>query len=106
VVIPDPVLKRLCKAGVRQMVEVGLQVRLLDVEEAVRRVVRAAVRHDVICGETALAARGDEDDHGLRRCVLHDGKVRRLGHRDHERREVRYGEALNMHVQFERPRAR
>ena len=102
VVVPNTVLQGLHEPLVVDMVEMRLEVVELDVEEAVAVRVRAAVRDDVVCGQPALATRGDEDDDRLCWRVLDHSEICGLGHGDHQRGEVRNAEALEVDVHIQR----
>ena len=67
---------------VGEFVEVGLQVVLLDVKEAVILHVRGTERENVDGGQTRLFTRRHKHNDRFVWRVLHDGVVRRPRHRD------------------------
>ena len=74
----------------------------LDVEEAVTVCVGATVSDDIVCGQATLAAGGHEDNDRFCWRMLDYREVRGLGHRDHQRGEVRNAEALEVDVHIQR----
>ena len=76
------------------LVDVGLQVLLANMQEAVGLCVRSAEGEDVDGGEARLFAGRHKDNGGFARRVLHDGVIHRLRHGDDARRVVRDVKAL------------
>ena len=102
VVVANTMLQCLNKTLVAQVVEMRLKIVLLDVEESLGVIVGATVRDEIVGSEATLTTRGNEDDSRLRRRVFDDSKVRGLGHRNHQGREVRNVETLQMDVHVQR----
>jgi hypothetical protein len=102
VVIPNTVFQGLDKTLVIDMVKMRLEILQFDIEEQIRLFVRSAMCQEIINSQPALSPRGHENNNGLCRRVLLDGKVGGLGHGDHERREVVDGKRLDMdsHVEW------
>lgn len=100
-VVSDTVLQAVDETPVCNVVQMRLQVFELNAEEAVFVIVSAAMQQEIVDGELALLARRNEDERRFCQCVFQDGEVGRLRHCDHERREVRDGEALEVNIHVE-----
>jgi hypothetical protein len=106
VVEPDSVFERRLESGVLDVLEMRSEFGWLNVEESRLFLVGEAVGEDVVGGGAALLAGGDEGEDGTILGVLADGEVSRLGHLNHERREVRDVERLKVNLHRERTRSR
>lgn len=104
-IVADTVFERVLQPGVGDVLQMRFQFRFLYMQEATGLVVSTAVSDEVICSQAALATRGNEDDGRLIRRLLHDGQICRLGHSDHQRREVWDLEALQVNIHIQRTSA-
>lgn len=101
VVEADAARERFLELAILHMLEVRLEICAIDVQEARLFLVGQAVRQNVVgCKTTLLARRHEANDRSVLR-VFADRKVGWLGHLDHERREVRYVEALDVYFHRE-----
>jgi hypothetical protein len=102
VVIPNTVLQGLNKTLVIDMVKMRLEILQFDIEEQIGLSRPQAMCQEVVNSQPALSPRGHENNNGLCRRVLLDGKVGGFGHGDHKRREVVDGKRLDMdsHVEW------
>ncbi|KJR89206.1 uncharacterized protein SPSK_05806 [Sporothrix schenckii 1099-18] len=100
VVVADAVRQRLPQRRLLHLVEQGPQLRRIHVQEAVLIVVGDTRQQQVARRRPRLLAARDEHERRLGRRQLRDGQVGRLGHGEHQRREVRH--RVRLQVQLER----
>jgi hypothetical protein len=84
VIIPDTMLQSLNKTLIIDMVEMGLKILQVDVEEEIRLFIRNAMRQEIVNSQATLSPRRYKNNNRLRGRVFLDSKVGGLGHSDHK----------------------